>query len=51
VYGAEDQGGPSITAFSAGEDGFAISKLTVQGELYEDPAGFGQPKRVSTKLF
>lgn len=50
VYGAGDQG-PSITAFSAGENGFAISRLTVQGQLFEDPAGLGQPKRVSTGLF
>jgi hypothetical protein len=52
VYGtAGDQGGPTISAFTASENGFEISKLTVQGELYEDPKGLGQAKRVSTGLF
>jgi hypothetical protein len=50
VYGAEDQG-PLITGFTTGKDGFALSKLTVQGELYEDPNGMGQARRVSTGLF
>lgn len=50
LYGEEDQG-PTITGFSTGANGFVLSKLTVQGELYEDPSGFGQPKRVATKLF
>jgi hypothetical protein len=52
IYGAEGGQGPTITGFTAGkESGFTISKLTVQGELWEDPEALGQPKRVSTGLF
>ena len=50
VYGGADEG-PTIAAFSTGPDGFALSDLTIKGELYEDAKGLGQPKRVSTGLF
>ena len=49
LYGKDK--GAVISGFTTSPQGAEISKLTVQGQLWEDPEGKGQPKRVATKIF
>jgi hypothetical protein len=48
LYGA---GGGTVSGFDTGPQGFQLAKVTVQGELYEDPQALNAPRRVSTGLF